>query len=820
MGKRFDYISILQHPYILSIGSLAVISSLLFPEISFAHEQWFLTPQQIADFNAKPKPTVFTELDKINVLIFSLTLLFMCGWILLGRTGARELFPNFRQRISSYSPSAALFLRITTAIMLFMAVFALNPRNGGVIFESPIFIFPDLELNSLPGNWLWMRWVELVIAIGLLFGIYVRFMAGLMLFCVFLSLYLFGDPMLAYTGFLTGVALYLLCQGGGIAYLHLPPLFGMKQLSNWLSGQGVMRAQYLLQVCAGLNFIYAGLCYKCFQPNLAVGLLIMGHMPTFGLSIETFVLLMAIVETLSGVLLLTGILIRPLSLLLLCCFIFLNIILGESLLAHTIFYGVLLACFINGAGRFRRVIAKDKPAAILILGASISGIHCAMKLERLLGEATNVRVMLVNPVNYFQFDPLLCEVIGGSVQPENTVNAIRRVCPRTDFIQGEVTAIHYQSQQVEVALISGDRRFIHFDQLIIAANKIIENTSIPGLSEHSFPIIQVSDALCIRQHILNCLEQADLTNNAQKRRKLLTFSVIGGGLRGCSVAAEMQELIKEALVSYPSLKYEEIKIYLFEKSKDILHTFDKRLAESVHKHLAKLNISVKTNVKIHKVTQQGIICSSGEHMACNTVVCALSKACFAEKPSKKNKTDGLINDKLQLHGNKNTFTTSIVDLTAACLPFQAWCEARTGKLAAYNAWANSQGLALRHWHCKQNYSFSIASLGRQASSVKIGGLIITGKFAWFISRVICALTLPGLERNLRVIMDWLFTIPFRQDIAAIAPHFIKQADQTSVEISDIKGYQIAKRNQMDLHKHTHYRKNAGIPLPSRKIVRH
>ena len=46
-------------------------------------------------------------------------------------------------------------------------------------------------------------------------------------------------------------------------------------------------------------------------------------------------------------------------------------------------------------------MATDKPSHIVILGATFAGIHGAMRLERLLGPYTNVKLTLVNEENYF-----------------------------------------------------------------------------------------------------------------------------------------------------------------------------------------------------------------------------------------------------------------------------------------------------------------------------------------------------------------------------------------------------------------------------------
>jgi hypothetical protein len=63
---------------------------------ALAHERWILSPDQIAEWNAHPRPILYSELSPLNVTMISLFLLFILGWVRLGCTGARELFPDLQ----------------------------------------------------------------------------------------------------------------------------------------------------------------------------------------------------------------------------------------------------------------------------------------------------------------------------------------------------------------------------------------------------------------------------------------------------------------------------------------------------------------------------------------------------------------------------------------------------------------------------------------------------------------------------------------------------------------------------------------------------
>jgi Cyclic nucleotide-binding domain len=93
--------------------------------------------------------------------------------------------------------------------------------------------------------------------------------------------------------------------------------------------------------------------------------------------------------------------------------------------------------------------------------------------------------------------------------------------------------------------------------------------------------------------------------------------------------------------------------------------------------------------------------------------------------------------------------------------------ATLGYAVGYNAWARSQNYPARPYRPRQRF-FKAYNMG-QHSLCSIGGLIIGRTPGWLLSRLSNMLVLPGLERNLRILIDWLLDIPFRNDIAVLAP---------------------------------------------------
>jgi uncharacterized membrane protein YphA (DoxX/SURF4 family) len=176
---------------ILLIFSLTGL--LVFSDTILAHERWILTPEQIDQWNAQQRPGLFSSFSPLNLSMISVFSVFILGWVWLGFTGARELFPDLQARLSSYGDHVPRILRVCLGWILLFSAFGVEPRFGVARFTTPTLFAPDLDLNQLGPAWAWLRWSEVILGLAILFGIYVRLFAALLIVLSFLGAYLFGE---------------------------------------------------------------------------------------------------------------------------------------------------------------------------------------------------------------------------------------------------------------------------------------------------------------------------------------------------------------------------------------------------------------------------------------------------------------------------------------------------------------------------------------------------------------------------------------------------------------------------------------------------
>jgi NADH dehydrogenase FAD-containing subunit/uncharacterized membrane protein YphA (DoxX/SURF4 family) len=762
---------------------LALAAFLIFANVVSAHERWILTPEQIVEWNSGPKPEIFTRLSVRNVTMISLFSIFILGWVRLGFTGARELFPDLQARLASYGDHVPRILRVCIAWMLLSSAFGLEPRFGVERFSSPTLFAPDLELRHLGMEWAWLRWAEVTIGVAILFGIYVRFFAVLLIALALLGAWLFGAAILPYGGALIGVCIYLLMQGPGRHYLPLPtpPIFLGAQ--SWLASQPRQRAQAIMRILAGTTLLYAGVWFKVLQPNLLFGIITTYNLPILSSAPETFTLLMTLVEVAAGILILAGILLRPLSLFILAAFFFFASLLPESYMSHILFYGVMLSFLFNAAGHWQAPEAQDKAAEIVIIGGGFSAISAASRIEKLIGPYTHVNVTLVHTSSNMDFYPLLPEVISGGMQPGNVVNPIRRIIPQTRVLRGRLSYVDDQAKRVGIKCKNGNEIAVSFDALILALFLEPNLEFAPGMINHSYPINSVGDALHIRKHLLEVVEEAELIDDDAEWRKLLTFAVVGSGQRSCATAVELCDMLRTAEVSYPALRERAWQVQLYEDAKEPFTDFEAQIRSRRDHELRKAGVTLCRDGEIVGVTGTGIALASGERRPAGMVVNATFKVPTVRLNDQDLNWPLETGDDLSVKGHESIFVAA-VKKDWESRRFETTADLRAlGRAAGYNAWARSQNYSTRR-HAPHKRFLKTYNMGRR-SLCSIGGLIVTGTPAWILSRLSNLLALPGLERNLRILMDWMLDIPFRSDIAVLAPDQTERLRRKHFEPGDV-----------------------------------
>jgi NADH:ubiquinone reductase (H+-translocating) len=412
---------------------------------------------------------------------------------------------------------------------------------------------------------------------------------------------------------------------------------------------------------------------------------------------------------------------------------------------------------------------------ILILGGGFAGIYAARRLERILSpeEAT---IQLVNQENYWVYQPMLPEVISGGIGITDIVSPIRHLCPRTQLIMREVVDIDLKGKVVTVSPGFRARNLeIEYDYLVIALGGITNFYGMPGMLEHGKPFRTLAEVLSLRNHLIHVLEEADLESDPELRQKLLTFVVAGGGFSGVELMAELNDFIRRVKRNYPRLRDEAVRCVLVHPKDHILPEMDPRLALFAEKILLRRGVQIIPNDRVAAATSEKAILKSGKEIPCKTLASTVPSGappvlanvdCLKEK------------DRIQANGNLEVVgyegqvwavgdCAAVKTVSGNPVPPTAQHAIRAAVLAADNIAATMHGRPLRGFEFEG--LGKLASLGHFSAIAEILGVRISGLPAWLLWRFIYLMKMPGLNRKVRIAMDWIVALLFQPDLVQVKP---------------------------------------------------
>jgi NADH dehydrogenase len=242
----------------------------------------------------------------------------------------------------------------------------------------------------------------------------------------------------------------------------------------------------------------------------------------------------------------------------------------------------------------------DTPAQtkrIVILGGGFGGLYAALYLDRTVAREPGIEVILIDPQNFAVFTPMLHEVASGTLDPSSIVVPIRQALRRVEFLEAEATAIDFAGRTVTIIYgLDGRKVAIRFDQLLIATGS--ETRFPPGLRRRALGMKTIHDALLLRNWLIGILERAEIENDADRRRALLTFVVAGGGFSGVETIGAINDFLRDVAPNYRRVTPESLSLVLVASGEHLLPEFELALGRYTESKLREAGIDVRLQTKV------------------------------------------------------------------------------------------------------------------------------------------------------------------------------------------------------------------------------
>jgi len=435
---------------------------------------------------------------------------------------------------------------------------------------------------------------------------------------------------------------------------------------------------------------------------------------------------------------------------------------------------------------------------ILILGGGFGGMYCAKKLECLMAKRKNIdaEIILVSRQNFFVFTPMLPQVVSGMIESNHVVVPLRQVLKNTKFYEAEVASIDVKKRKVNLWVENNNNNYnddghgengsplsdltLDYDHLVISLGS---DTNFPKSSDFAhvvFTLKNLKDALLLRNHIIDMLERADIESDLDKRRQMLNFVIVGGGLSGVETAAELNAFFHKVVKYYPNLKakFSELPphVTVIQSRDRILPELNSKLATDTLQKMNQDGISIILNTKVIDVGKGFVrtVTKEGEQstIPANTVIwtVGISPNPLTASIACEKMTSGrpVVDSFLHVKGCENVWAVGdsayIMDeISGEPFPATAQHALREAEVAAENI-VNSleKNNGLRKF--KYGRDAQMALIGSKSAIANIAGINLSGFLIWCIWRVVYLKKLPMFKKRLRVALDWIIDIFFDPDL--------------------------------------------------------
>ena len=427
---------------------------------------------------------------------------------------------------------------------------------------------------------------------------------------------------------------------------------------------------------------------------------------------------------------------------------------------------------------------------IVILGGGFAGIEVLKSLQKQLS-SNNVEITLVSKNNFLLFTPMLPEVASGMIETRHIVTPLRSFCKKAKLYEASVESIDLDNKLVIITHSIGRQsqpsgwreHTLKYDYLVIALGSENNFFGMSEIEENAFTMKTIDDAIILRNHLINVLEQANLEqDNHDLRKSLLTFVVVGGGFSGVETVGAVNDFVRESIKQYyPNIYMSDVRVILVSATDKILEQIDEGLGKFALEKLKESGVEFIMNTQVKGATKNKAILHDDAVIPCYSLIWTAGVTpnnLIANLHCEHDKGHRIIaNNYLEVSGYDGVYAlgdcASITDPhTGKPYPPTAQHAIRQGKIAAKNIVSAIKGKGKRE-EKKKKFDYRtkgmMAEIGKRTGvAILFGRIKLHGFLAWWLWRSYYLANLPTAKKKLKVMGDWTSDLLFKPDVSQLS----------------------------------------------------
>jgi len=424
---------------------------------------------------------------------------------------------------------------------------------------------------------------------------------------------------------------------------------------------------------------------------------------------------------------------------------------------------------------------------LVILGGGFAGLDVARSVGRSRVAREYWDTVLIDKENFFQFNPLLPAVAVGAVETRHIVYPLRQMAKHRHIRFHKNKALRIDLARREVVL--HNNLVQPFDVLVIAVGSVTNYYAVPGAAEHTRPFKTVVDAMTLRARVVELFEMAEQAESVSQRRRLLSFAIVGGGVTGVEVAAELIEMARDTLLPrYPNLSPQDLSITVVEGGERLVPSAKPEHSEYVHRFLERRGVRVLLGAPVKQVEPKRLHLRGGGSVEAFTLLWTAGirpPDLVRDLPLSFHK-DGrvLVDDQLRAKGADGAALEHVYvlgDCAASPRSDGRFQPALSQTAIAMGSHIGETLTRRANGQAPLPFRFEeagyIISLGKHSSVVSLFGVSISGKLAWLLWAGAYLIKMVGLRKQIEVGIDHLTHFFFDHDMSQILNRRVVLSDE-------------------------------------------
>jgi NADH dehydrogenase len=393
---------------------------------------------------------------------------------------------------------------------------------------------------------------------------------------------------------------------------------------------------------------------------------------------------------------------------------------------------------------------------VVIIGAGFGGLEAAKALKRAAAEVT-----VIDRQNHHCFQPLLYQVATAALSPADIAWPIRHILrPQRNatVLMEDVRAIDTDKKCLRTQF-----GVVPYDYLVIATGAMHSYFGHDDWSEYAPGLKRIEDATRVRRSILIAFERAEVIQNQDEQRRLLTFVIVGGGATGVEMAGAIADVARQTLAAdFRRIDPRSARIVLIEAGPRLLPAFPQGLSDYARDTLTRVGVDVKTDTLVTKCDARGVDVKDGRIDA-GTVIWAAGVTASPAARWLNVEADHAgrvkVRPDLSVPDHPDVFvvgdTAAISDAKGHPVPGIAPAAKQMGKYVGKLISARIAGRGpLKAFH--YIHLGELATIGRRAAVVKFGRLELRGFVGWVFWSLAHIYFLIGLRNRFVVAFNWFW----------------------------------------------------------------